>query len=56
MPAHPTTTALFILLVLPVNAFPTSILSNTSIKDTDSTSLPFDSANNLKDRFCPRSL
>jgi predicted aspartyl protease len=42
-----TTSALLILLVLPVSAFPTSLLSNSSIKDTDSTSLPFDSANNL---------
>jgi len=42
-----TTSVLLILLVLPVNAFPISILSNTSIKDRDSTSLPFDSANNL---------
>lgn len=41
------TSALLILLVLPVNAFPTPILSNTSIKDGDSTSLRFDSANNL---------
>lgn len=42
-----TPSALLILLVLQVSAFPTSLLSNASIKDRDSTSLPFDSANNL---------
>lgn len=42
-----TTSALLILLALPANAFPTPILSNPSNKDGDSTSLPFDSANNL---------